>query len=220
MSETGIQARALNRIVLNAGSGPRARRLHPCFTGQQWAQFTLDIDPGVEPDQVGSVTDMRAFFSDGSFDAIWSSHNLEHLHAHEVLPALREFRRVLRPEGFTLITCPDLEAVATLLVRHGLDHVAYVAPVGPITVADMMFGYGASIAAGNLFMAHNTGFTAERLGKVALEAGFAEAHIGKGGCFDLWALLLMPQADQAELAALFEDTSEAFLLHPGDARAA
>ena len=213
MSMTTGSPERSDKKVLNAGAGPRSpRRLHPIFTDGAWHEVALDIDPTTEPDQIGSVTDMRAFFPDASFDAVWSSHNIEHLYAHEVPIALREFRRVLKRDGFALITCPDLEAAAEHLLRHGLDHKVYDSPAGPIVVHDMIFGHGASIEAGNTFMAHNCGFTADGLGDAALRAGFAEAHVGKGSAFDLWAVFLMPDADRSALSALLERSYASFLL--------
>jgi predicted SAM-dependent methyltransferase len=44
----------------------------------------------------------------GSVDAIWSSHNLEHLQRHEVPLALREFFTVLKPQGLLLLELPNL----------------------------------------------------------------------------------------------------------------
>jgi predicted SAM-dependent methyltransferase len=99
--------------VLNAGGGPRSpRALHGFFADGSWEEVRLDINPDVKPDVVGSIIDMRNVIADASFDAVWSSHNLEHLYAHEVRPALREFRRILKRDGFALITTPDLEMVA------------------------------------------------------------------------------------------------------------
>jgi SAM-dependent methyltransferase len=181
--------------VLNGGSGPpSSRSLHPVFRGAAWREVRIDIDPGTVPDVVGSVTDMRLSISSGSFDAVWSSHSLEHLHAHEVPAALSEFRRILKPDGFALIACPDMEAVASAVLEHGLDHVAYVSAIGPITALDMLFGHSASVAAGNRHMAHKTGFTAARLGRLLVEAGFPEV-LAKTERFDLWTLALMPRAD-------------------------
>ena len=57
---------------------------------------------------VGSITQMDAVET-ASMDAIFSSHNLEHLHAHEVPVAMAEFIRVLKPKGYMVITCPDLQ---------------------------------------------------------------------------------------------------------------
>lgn len=201
------------RRVLNAGSGsPGPRSLHPCFAGDGWHEVRLDIDPRVGPDVVGSVTDLRPHFDAGTFDAIWSSHNVEHLYAHEVPLAFAEFRRVLKPDGFALITCPDLEAVAAALLAHGPAHVAYEAPAGPITVQDMMFGHGASIASGFTFMAHHNGFTQERLGAVAIAAGFTEVRVGRGAAYDLWALLAMPDCSVETLRGAARGTHLEFLV--------
>ncbi len=199
--------------VLNTGSGPKDnQRLHAGFAPNRWSSVRLDIDPRVQPDLVGTIQDMRSIVPDASFDAIWSSHSIEHLHSHDVLPALREFRRVLREDGFALITCPDLEVVASLLVERGLEEPIYMSPAGPISVIDMIFGHRASVAAGNIFMAHNTGFTTESLGTLILEAGVVEVHVGRGNCYDLWALACMPDTQLDEIAAMLGDTNEAFLI--------
>lgn len=187
------------RRVLNAGSGPKSnRRLHSVFDPVHWQEVRADVDARAEPDVVASMTNLRPHFADGSFDAIWSSHSLEHLHAHEIPLALAEFRRILRPDGFALITCPDLETVMTLFLEHGPDHVVYHSAAGPITPLDMMFGHGRSIASGNMHMAHNSGLTAERLGRLLLEADFAEV-ITRRQSFDLWALALTKKADRAAI---------------------
>lgn len=207
------------RTVLNIGSGPaRPEKLHPAFRDADWREVRLDIDPAVEPDIVGSMTDMGAAIADGSVDAIWSSHNIEHLQAHDVPVALAEFRRVLTREGFALITCPDVEAVAALVLEKGLDAVAYVSPAGPVTPLDMLFGHGASIAAGHGFMAHRTGFTVARLARVVLEAGFAEVRLAKGR-FDLWALCLMPDCRIETVEPAFARTAQADLVAPAPIRA-
>ena len=70
--------------------------------------------------------------ADACFDALYSSHAIEHLYAHEVIPALREFLRVLKPDGFALVTCPDLAAIARQLLDGGAEGIAYQSPAGPI----------------------------------------------------------------------------------------
>lgn len=185
------------RRVLNAGSGATtSRRLHQTFQQVGWSEVRLDIDSSVSPDLLGSVTDMRALVPSASFDAAWASHSLEHLHAHEVFDALAEFRRILRPDGFALITSPDLETVASLLLRHGLDHVVYTSTMGPITPHDMLFGHADSIKRGMTYMAHNSGFTCETLGALLLQAGFPEVLAKREG-FDLWALALMEKSNKS-----------------------
>jgi SAM-dependent methyltransferase len=197
-------AEATKRRVLNAGSGPDLPgRVHPIFSVENWDQVRLDADAAARPDLLGSIANMRGLIPDASFDAVWSSHSLEHLFAHEVLPALKEFRRILKDDGFALITTPDLEAVAKLVVEGRIDDTAYVSPAGPITALDMMFGHSAAIALGRGFMAHNTGFTTDRLGRLILESGFPEAYITTISTFDLWALAVMPKTDHLPLIQKF-----------------
>jgi predicted SAM-dependent methyltransferase len=182
--------------LLNAGSGPRSnRKLNAFFEPATWQEIRIDLDPRVKPDIVGSMTNMGEHFPSKSFDAVWSSHSLEHLHGHEIPVALAEFRRVLRDDGFALITCPDLETVMTLFLKHGSDHVVYHSAAGPITPLDMMFGHTSSIASGNPHMAHHSGLTAERLGDLLLRAGFAEA-ITRRQDYDLWGLALTEHASR------------------------
>jgi predicted SAM-dependent methyltransferase len=183
------------RHVLNIGSGPRSiRRANKVFDPAGWQEVRMDLDPAVRPDVVGSMTDIHTHFRTQRFDAVWSSHSLEHLHAHEIPIALREFRRVLRDDGFALITCPDLETVMMLFLEHGSDHVVYRSAAGPITPLDMMFGHSRSIADGAVHMAHHSGLTSDRLTGLLLEAGFAGA-ITKRRDYDLWALGLTERAD-------------------------
>jgi predicted SAM-dependent methyltransferase len=180
------------KIVLNVGCGyPLRQKLHRHFHGPEWQEIRLDVDPGVQPDIVCSMTDMRPI-SANTIDAVWSSHNLEHLQRHEVPLALGEFIRVLKPRGLLLLTLPDLQQVAQLVVDDRLEDEAYYSPSGPVTPLDMIFGHTASVARGNRFMAHRTGFTARSLHQALTEAGFAEARVRAGGSFDLWASAYKP----------------------------
>jgi hypothetical protein len=127
----------------------------------------MDIDLAARPDILGHMTDLSAI-PDQVYDAVYSSHSIEHLYPHEVPAALSEFRRVLKPSGFSLITCPDLQSVCALVAQGKLEDTAYVSPAGPIAAIDMIFGYREAMARGNFFMAHKTGFTAQTLTVPAL----------------------------------------------------
>jgi SAM-dependent methyltransferase len=187
-SATGI------KTVLNVGCGyPLRQKLHPHFHRPEWREIRLDLDPTVRPDIVCSITDMSPVPS-ATIDAIWSSHNIEHLQRHEVPSALAEFYRVLKPCGFLLLTLPDLQDVARLVVEDRLEDQAYASSSGPITALDMIFGHTASLARGNSFMAHRTGFTARTLQKVLTEAGFFRITVRRGSAFDLWATAFRPAA--------------------------
>lgn len=178
--------------LLHVGCGQSRRDALPLFFQSiQWNEIRLDIDPDVNPDIHGSILDLSAV-PDASVDAIWSSHNLEHVNSFEVPIALAEFRRVLKPSGFVLITVPDLRAVAKYVASHDLDQPLYQSAVGPIMAMDVMFGHQASIAKGNHYMAHRTGFTSNLLGKVLLNAGFSEVRVHEGQRWDLWALATLP----------------------------
>jgi len=176
------------RTVLHVGCGMAdPRKLPPAFFEPgSWQEVRLDIDPGVAPDIIATITDMHAV-ADASVDAVWSAHNVEHLFAHEVPLALAEFRRVLRPEGFALITVPDLQRAAELVAQDQLAEPAYVSPAGPIAPLDMLYGHGAAIAAGNHFMAHRTGFTARTLDAALRHAGFGTVRVIRDNAFALWA---------------------------------
>ena len=185
---------ALSKTVLNVGCGyPLRQKLHRHFHGPEWREIRLDLDPAVQPDIVCSITDISPVAAD-SVDAVWSSHNLEHLQRHEVPSALAEFFRVLKPSGFLLLTLPDLQNVARLVVEDRLEDQAYASSSGPITALDMIFGHTASLARGNSLMAHRTGFTARTLQKVLTEAGFAGITVRRGSAFDLWATAFKPAA--------------------------
>lgn len=181
-----------SRLVLNVGCGyPLRQRLHQHFHGPQWREIRLDIDPSVQPDIVCSMTDMAPVPSE-SVDAVWSSHNLEHLYRHEVPLALREFLRVLKPRGLLLLTMPDLQGIAELVVADRLEDEAYRSPSGPITALDMIFGHTPSLAQGRATMAHRTGFTATTLERQLAAAGFVEVRLARGKAYDLWASALKP----------------------------
>ncbi len=195
-SDADVEGEVLaSKTVLNVGCGyPLSHRLHPRFRGPAWRELRLDINPAVKPDILCSVTAMEPVPSE-SIDAIWSSHNLEHLYRHEVPAALGEFFRVLRPGGLVFLTLPDLQRVAALVVDDQLESQAYLSPSGPITPLDMIFGHMASVARGDLTMAHKVGFTGATLRKLLDEAGFERIEIGQGNAFDLWATAYRPLAE-------------------------
>lgn len=147
----------------------------------EWKEIRLDIDPAVEPDLVASITDMTAVVADGTIDAVWSSHNIEHLFPHEVELALREFARVLKPEGVAFIYVPDLQAIAGMLAEGRILGTAYTSPVGPIRPLDMIYGHAESIAQGRTFMAHRTGFTMISLRRALAQAGLIHNNIEQDG---------------------------------------
>jgi predicted SAM-dependent methyltransferase len=188
-------------LHVGCGRSDKSRTTVP-FAGDDWQELRLDINEAVQPDIVGTMVDMKAVVSE-SVDAIFSAHNIEHLYPHEVPLALAEFLRVLKPDGFAVITCPDLQSVATLIAEDKLADQAYVSPSGPITPLDMLYGFRPQLAAGNLFMAHHCGFTKKVLNHTLLNSGFLSvASLRRVAAFDLWALASKSLLSEAEVIQL------------------
>lgn len=189
--------------LLHVGCGPKRKdRATAGFNTPDWTEIRLDIDPAVQPDVTGTMTDMSAVAS-ASVDAVFSSHNIEHLYPHEVPLALAEFRRVLRDDGYAVITCPDLQSVAALVAQDRLTEPAYVSPAGPIAPLDILYGHRAAMARGNLFMAHRCGFTRKVLAATLQAAGFASViAMARPRSFDLWALASKSARSEDELRQL------------------
>ena len=193
-----------SKTVLHVGPGHRKNgaKLPAAFQGGEWTELRLDIDPANEPDIVGSMLDIAAV-GDGSVDAIYSAHNIEHVYPHEVAQVLKEFLRVLKPEGFLVVTCPDLQSVCRLVAEDKLNDAAYTAQAGPITPLDILYGHGAALAAGHHYMAHKTGFTLKTLTQALHAAGFATSA-GKRRLrgLDLWVVATKGAMDETTLREL------------------
>lgn len=188
---------------LHIGCGTKNKsQTTPVFASSEWDEIRFDIDESVKPDIIGTMTDMSGVES-GSVDAIFSSHNIEHLYPHEVWLALSEFLRVLKPDGYLVVTCPDLQSVCKLVAEDKLTEAAYTSPAGPITPLDMLYGYRPSIAAGNLYMAHRCGFTQKVLVTTLQVSGFKSiASRARAPYFDLWAVASKIELPEEEMRAL------------------
>jgi ubiquinone/menaquinone biosynthesis C-methylase UbiE len=153
------------RTLLHVGCGGAA-------IPEEWAadfrEVRLDIDPSVKPDIVADMVNIPA--SDESFDCIFSSHNLEHLSPHDVIPCLQGFYRVLKPMGAAIILVPDLEDV------RPTDEVLFVSPAGPISGLDMYYGFRPALKE-HPYMAHKTGFVQKTLDAVLRAAGFQTVNV-------------------------------------------
>lgn len=180
--------------LLHVGCGSSTIRDLPVYFSSGWLEFRLDINEEVNPDIVASIVDMP-IVADAAFDAVFSSHNIEHLYPHEVPLAFLEFRRVLKPDGFLLVKCPDLGAVARAIAKDGLDTPLYKSAAGDISPLDVLYGHIPSLRAGNLFMAHRTGFNAKLLSEYAVNAGFSRVLIVEDNTYGLHALCYCADVD-------------------------
>lgn len=148
------------RKVLHVGCGtsPLPAWLADC------EEVRLDIEPEVRPDIVASMLDMGDI---GGFDAVYSSHSLEHVYPHEVPVALAEMYRVLKPGGLAIVVVPNLDGVKPD------DEVLYVSPAGPVCGLDMFYGMSRLIPSAP-YMAHHCGFVPSTLSSALADAGFVD----------------------------------------------
>lgn len=194
------------KSFLHVGCGQkRKNQTTKGFNTDDWQEIRFDIDGSNQPDLIGTMLDMKSVES-GSMDALYSSHNIEHLYPHEVQIALKEFLRVLKPDGYAVITCPDIQSVCALVAEDKLTDPAYMSVSGAITPLDILYGHGASLERGNFYMAHKTGFTKKTLSVELQKAGFALAGVmvRKESFFNLWAIASKKTISQEELVELFK----------------
>jgi SAM-dependent methyltransferase len=168
-----------------------------------WRELRVDVDTSVEPDIVADLTDLSAI-PNGTADAVWASHCVEHLYDHQVKVALREFRRILRDDGFVCIIVPDLQSIAEFVAADRLHDPIYQSPAGPVTPHDVLFGYGAALARGHISMAHHCGFTPKALLRAFQDVPFGEVMLRRRThSLELVALArAIPSRDEADRNAL------------------
>lgn len=92
------------------------RRLHVGGKDRADGWEIINAVPAPEVDHIGDARDLSRF-PDATFSQIYASHVLEHLDfKNEVAQALREWQRVLVPGGRIMISVPDIEILARLIV--------------------------------------------------------------------------------------------------------
>jgi predicted O-linked N-acetylglucosamine transferase (SPINDLY family)/predicted SAM-dependent methyltransferase len=142
-----------------APAGPRRLHIGGKTAAPGWEILNAIAAPGV--DHLGNANDLSRF-PDGTFDTIYASHVVEHFdYQKELAKTLAEWQRVLKPGGSILVSVPDLEVLAGLLLDKSL------APVERFMVMRMMFG-------GHMddYDYHYVGLTEEFLRDYLTGAGF------------------------------------------------
>ena len=187
------------KTFLHVGCGPQNKSSCLGFNNDNWKEIRFDIDKNVNPDIVGTLTDMK-LVETGSVDAVYSSHNIEHIFPHEVPIALREFYRVLKEDGMVVITCPDLQSVCEAVVQDKLLEPLYESDIGPISPIDILYGHRGFIAQGNEYMAHKGGFTYSVLDRAFYEAGFKIRYGGRRpAAWDLFIVAFKQEKSDEEI---------------------
>ena len=132
--------------ALNVGFGGY-RFVHPDFAdGYQGRPFAWEYQDayaheGVTPDLVGDCATIPR--PDGCYGFVYANHLIEHLPTDQLVPALREWWRLLRPGGRLYVACPDGNLVWPAFAKAGYDLsvVAYTAAgQHPITFRQILYG--------------------------------------------------------------------------------
>jgi len=203
-----LRFRALTgRCFLNVGGHSKNIPVPEHYKG--WWHILLDIDNSKSPDIVCDARELHTL--EPSFvDAVYCSHTLEHFYAHEVSSVLNGMKHVLKNDGFVEIIVPDLDAVIRYAVEKDMDieDVLYESKAGPITVKDVIYGFGEEIKRRGMdYFAHKTGFTPKSLTRALIMCGFRKMYVYSGKRFEIRAIAFKnsPDSYYKELLCLPED---------------
>jgi predicted SAM-dependent methyltransferase len=119
-------------------------------------------------------------FPDDSFQAVYSSHTLEHLYRTEARVILEECRRVLKPGGVCRIVVPDLESIVRryICARDSGQVEAATQLMEELRVHDEarqtgLIGLYYRLTA---FHQHKWMYDAASLSRMFVDAGFRDVH--------------------------------------------
>lgn len=138
-------------MKLHLGCGKRH------ILGDDWIHVDLANFPHIDYQH-----DIRTLpmFADNSIDLVYACHVLEYFDRQEAIEALREWRRVLRPDGVLRLSVPDFTALCGLYAATGdLSKV-----IGPL--------YGRMEIADDVLIYHRTVYDRETLSDLLWKVGF------------------------------------------------
>lgn len=148
-----------------------------------YKEYSLDINRAVNPDIIGTATDISAVDND-SVDAVYNSHIVEHLDFYDVPKTIKEFLRVTKPGGKVRCVVPNIKSIAEKIASGKVLDTVYESPAGPICALDILYGHRASVLRGNDFMRHKTGFTKESVEQILASIDISNFMVAEVG-FDL-----------------------------------
>lgn len=172
------------KSVLNVGSGKSTIKDSIYAEDlESLHEYRMDIDKKNNPDICADVTNLSGV-DDEIVDVVYTSHMVEHLDYYKVIPVIKSFLRLTKPNGFVRIVVPNLKSIAHEILKGNLTGTVYESPGGPISPVDIIYGHRPSILMGSEFMRHKTGFTKESFKSMLDEAGIFNYSIEEIG-FDL-----------------------------------
>lgn len=114
-------------------------------------------------DSVGPVQDLGEF-ADNSVEQIYASHVLEYFDSFEALEVLREWKRVLIPDGILRVAVPNLDALIKIYTKnHQIDTI-----LGPL--------FGRMMSDGGMIY-HRTTYNLQSLSNLIYETGYHSVEV-------------------------------------------
>lgn len=167
------------KILLNLGSGKVPLTKCGYIEGfEDYYEVRVDLDEESNPDIFSDVKDLHMIV-DNSVDAVYSSHCLEHLEFYDVPKCLKEWYRVLKPNGEIRILVPDISTAAKYIAEDKPFNVMYESEVGPIDALDFFYGHK-QLTQFHPYMAHKTGFTKQSMTDLCIFMGYTHAVYSDG----------------------------------------
>lgn len=151
------------KTVLNVGCGKSPLSDQTSYFND-WREIRVDAFENDTAEIISSILDLKEIQT-GSIDAVWASHIVEHCYFHELPDVFNSIIRVLKDDGFAVITVPDLASIADK-IKTGLLDTIYESSAGPITAIDILYGSRLHIQKGEIGMQHKTGFTEKSMSQI------------------------------------------------------
>ena len=150
------------------------RRLHIGGKIKKTGWEIVDVYDADHVDHNRNANDL-SIFEEGTFAEVYASHVLEHFeYRFDLMPTLKEWRRVLQDGGRLFVSVPDLTTLCQLFVDDSLT------PQEKFDVMRMMFGGHM-----NQHDFHLVGLDAVFLGDFLKQAGFINIRrVDSFGLFD------------------------------------
>lgn len=97
-------------VKLNLGCSTRIR---PGYINCDWSNDIQGVDVRCDVSKLP--------FDDDHADVIVASHILEHFYHHQTLDVLKEWRRVLKPDGIIYVATPDIDRAIEIYNKGNLQ---------------------------------------------------------------------------------------------------
>jgi hypothetical protein len=185
-AELGLKPGEKKRLLHLGISSAQAGRFPAGLTPALWEVVRADTDAGVQPDIRTTLPTLERI-EPGVYDAVWMPHLLQRLFLFDGAQVLTRIFRLLREEGFVLLTLPDGQLAATYLAHARAHEPLFEAAAGAVTAHDLLYGFGKNMEHGHLHLAHRAAYSGEALSLMLREAGFCNITV-KCDRFDLHAI--------------------------------